>query len=48
MSKDKKTKKSSTKPDLPKFEKPNIQNINKFKSNFRPSGRFQKINRSRR
>ena len=48
MTEDKKNKKETAKPNIPKFEKPNIQNLNKFKDNFRPSGRFQKVNRSRR
>lgn len=48
MAEDKKNKKETTKTTLPKFEKPNIQNLNKFKDNFRPNARFQKINRSRR
>lgn len=48
MSENNKTKQKRNKPVLPSFEKTNIQNLNKFKNNFRPSGRFQKINRSRR
>jgi len=48
-----KTKKNITTPKespLPKFEKPNLQNLNpnKFRANFKPTGRFQTINRSRR
>lgn len=48
MSEIKKAKKTPAKATLPKFERPNIQNINKFKNNFKPNARFQKINRSRR
>ena len=50
MSEDKSKKKIVKESPLPKFEKPNLQNLgfNKFRQTFKPTGRFQTINRSRR
>jgi len=50
MSKNKSIKKPVKDSPLPKFEKPDLSNLNlnKFRTTFKPTGRFQTINRSRR
>ncbi|MDD4937989.1 MAG: hypothetical protein PHX34_03150 [Candidatus Shapirobacteria bacterium] len=50
MSENKPTKKIIKESPLPKFVKPNTPNLdlNKFRQTFKPTGRFQTINRSRR
>ncbi|MFA5532797.1 MAG: hypothetical protein WDA13_04390 [Candidatus Shapirobacteria bacterium] len=50
MSDKKSNKKVVKEIPLPKFEKPNTinLNLNKFRQTFKPTGRFQSINRSRR